>query len=90
MSTFQVGEVAIVAWNGNSRMNGRYVGEEVLVVSLEPHCRCSKCKCRIRTSDGNEYDCGFDQLRKKKPPEQLSSWDAIQEITRWHPNGATA
>jgi len=25
------------------------------------------------------------ELRKKKPPEELSSWDKIEELTNWNP-----
>lgn len=30
------------------------------------------------------------QLRKKQPPQKLSSWEDIQQIIKWHPNKVEA
>lgn len=35
--------------------------------------------------DGRKFTIGPEFLRKKKPPQELSTWEAVQKITGWNP-----
>jgi len=45
----------------------------------------------IRVSgDIRDYKCEVEHLRKKKPPEETSSWEEMQKLTQWNPTKVTA
>lgn len=39
----------------------------------------------IKLRDGRGVWCVPEALRLKKPPPEVSTWDAIEKLTRWNP-----
>ena len=80
MAKFKVGEVAII----QSKEFPSYNGNETRIITLyfdnndEQAYRCSMHP----TSFGGWNESA---LRKKKPPEELSTWEEVQEDTGWNP-----
>jgi len=82
MSKFKVGEIAIICSVDFPEYNGTET--EILGVF---HSGTS--------SNGVGYRCTIQKrgwsesaLRKKKPPEEKTTWEEIQEITNWNPSKA--
>jgi len=94
MSEFKVGEVAIVA-NVVNQILSCYIGTEVTIVGeLRPASRLSRLEGQmvhdIRTVDGVSAIARPCDLRKKRPPQETTDWQAIASITGWHPAGVPA
>lgn len=65
-----------------------YVGTECVVVQ-GPHfdpMADGFSACEIKTHDGGAYLIATYLLRKKRPPEQKTTWDRCV----WRPQGVTA
>lgn len=88
---FSAGEIAIfVARDGSPTNPGDmwikdYDGDDVyLCGSTGPG------QWEVRTRNGTYFKTYEYYLRKKKPPEQLGSWDELNRLTNWHPLMETA
>lgn len=93
MSEFKVGEVAILCYNGP------YNGVEV-VITGPLSTGVSRFSHFTREFHSNpsypisgDVPFGYAQaihLRKKRPPQELSSWARIHGLTHWHPESVPA
>lgn len=86
--SFQVGEIATLIWTEGSCRNGadRYIGSDVEIIELlhkEPTLLLPVYT--VMTSDGKPIHVTPPNLRKKRPPQETSSWTEIQKITKWNP-----
>ena len=92
MDTFQVGEVVEIIGASNP-CNFCYIGEEAIITgplcerqTLFGNGRCGPLfSYEIRTAGGYVANCVHRHLRKKRPPEELTSWDSVEKISGWRP-----
>jgi hypothetical protein len=94
---FEVGEVAI---HVSGITTSLYDGAECVVVMpigtyLCQHPETLKIRSVqdiyvVRFADGLEKGAHPNQLRKKRPPEELGSWDEVERMTKWRPAGVNA
>lgn len=91
MSEFRVGEIAIFQ---NAKWDSSYNGLEVVVRgSLQDRVTaCGRNGQNIRVlysyaveSETEIFHAEPHQLRKKRPPEETTSWDSVEKITGWKP-----
>ena len=91
MSKFKIGEIAVVFSPGDKI----HLSECVVTVGLQPRKWEGHGSMAGRDGVGLLYEIevqGEDwlvyphELIKKKPPEETTTWEAIQEITNWNPN----
>lgn len=98
MAKFSVGEVAI--GRGYIHESG-YNGMECEILECErEHIVFSPFAnngaefkivgYRLRWATGEIRYEATNHLRKKQSPQELSSWEKIQDITKWHPNKVEA
>lgn len=92
MSKFKVGEIVVITKAINTE-NQHLVGADAVILSeavsfsgrqayevmVDGHINHSITSLR------GEWSCYEYQLRKKKPPQETSTWEAVQEITNWNP-----
>jgi len=90
MSKFKVGEIAI---GQNFNVSLFLNGAEVEVIGLLMFRMANldgvikeHYGYKIKKQDGGISSVSPDKLRKKKPPQQKSTWEEIQEITNWSPD----
>lgn len=91
---FEIGEIAI---GQNFTRSPEYNGLELKVVDNygEHVCRggvngfpfgpIKLMGYGVEDGDGEIFYVPSNRLRKKKPPEELTSWDKIEEICGWSP-----
>lgn len=85
MSKFALGEIAIVAF-------GPAKNRECEVTEINPINNSGERQdYRIQINGfphpvfPTGWTCDEATLRKKKPPEEDASWEAVQELTNWNP-----
>jgi len=92
MSKFKVGDVVIFI--DSDRAHHNLIGEECEVLRLLDSSVSSYPTPQfyeISLRDKNRYiGCAENCLRKKKKPEETSSWEEIQKLTNWNPQKVTA
>ncbi len=88
---FEVGEIAIV------RNAGRYNGIEVTVVAglaWRPTKRLNgdieQAECYVVERFGELRAAAEYQLRKRRPPAELTTWENIERLTGWKPKKVSA
>lgn len=86
MDKFEVGEIAILQNCYNPERNGQEV-EIVDKASFRKTIENPQGELMHFTEhrNGANYYASLNQLRKKKPPEELSTWEEIQQLTNWTP-----
>lgn len=85
MAKFEVGEVAIIT--GAAHPFTHLIGCEVEITS-HPSIVSEYGVGYTGIANGrNPHPDYFEEaaLRKKKPPEELSSWEEVQKLTNWNP-----
>jgi len=92
MDEFEIGEIAEAlkisegVWKGCEIVSALYtycgeLGHDIMVKGEI---------CQNMASKNGEYFGGLQNLRKKKPPQQLGRWERIERKTGWNPNKVTA
>lgn len=79
MSKFKVDEVVII----QSKKRPSFNGQETIII--EPYFDYTNDRQAYRCSIQAERGWAESALRKKKPPQEPSTWEAVQEITNWSP-----
>lgn len=93
MAKFEVGEIAV---GHNFKISTHLNGEDLLIVGGYYSYKCDSLNgvpCtpylltgyKVKHPDGGTSVVKESNLRKKHPPQELSSWENIQEITGWNP-----
>lgn len=88
MAKFEIGEIAL-AYNDDT---GDVSECEIIAVpghSL-PIFPCGDYVINVPTNKSSTRPNGYWEaeekfLRKKKPPEELSTWEEVQKLTNWNP-----
>lgn len=91
---FEIGEVAILIADGNKKGSTKGCEVECEVISIEHEMVgllgyeiiIDGDICGSPFSRQGEWFVSTVSLRKKKPPEGLSSWEEIQKLTNWNPS----
>lgn len=90
MDKFEIGEVAVLKCLTKS---AHYNGRECEIVSAE-YEYCGEIgydaiipddPCHKKDSIKGEWFVQTEFLRKKQPPQELSTWEAVQKETGWNP-----
>jgi hypothetical protein len=81
-SEFSPGEIAILTCDGQA---GR-TGDEVEVLSRFFFIR----DYIVRGVNGKPVVCKPQHLRKKRPPQEPSSWSEVEKLCKWRPAGVRA
>ncbi|MDH5183398.1 MAG: hypothetical protein OEX12_05855 [Gammaproteobacteria bacterium] len=85
MSEFKVGEIVIdIKNNEEVEILGIALGKNV------PKEYYGAVPNRIYYQLSNDCFATEKYLRKKKPPEELSSWEQVQKTCHWSPNEVEA
>lgn len=81
---FEVGEIAVIREaipSAHIRPGlEKYCGEDVEIMTFFRHITAY----RVRHADGREFTCSEPALRKKRPPEEVGSWEKLRELG-WTP-----
>lgn len=88
MAKFSLGEIAIFVDGPNvGRFDHKYIGQEVEIVSIgyiSPHSGLF-FDYGAKAPNGNIGGVNEILLRKKRPPEQVSTWTEVHRLTGWQP-----
>jgi len=87
MSKFKVGEAVIILGSVYPTSEGEIisemyeyngkVGHDVIILDNV---------CQSADSVSGEWFSPEKMLRKKKPPQETTTWEEMQEITNWNPS----
>lgn len=91
MSKFKVGEVAVFI---SSKISPELVGFECEIVDIDVprHPDGKRFDYAVSFIGAPDHDIAGHwvvseyQLRKKKPPQEKTTWEEIQSITNWNPS----
>lgn len=90
MSKFKVGEVAIVV---NADYHKNHIGRECEIICVNPVTLSGAPRDYEISIKGirapaltNGWYTHESHLRKKKPPQETSTWEEVQEIVGWNPS----
>lgn len=97
MAKFTPGDLCVIV---DSHAHPENIGRECEFIDyLDESIVCgdvvSDCVINIPNAPTDTHPNGWwlansRHLRKKKPPETLGSWDAIEKITKWNPTKVKA
>lgn len=86
MNKFEIGEIAII---DNSVHKPEFVGMECEIISREIYgiAKGTEYAAYGYIVEINGETHGFVKacLRKKKPPQELSTWEEVEKLTHWNP-----
>lgn len=87
MDKFEVGEIVIFTPSSTCHSGLiKYTGEECTVdLPYGSHISGKYVYYGVIFSDGKEIWTAQHTLRKKKPPQELTTWESVQKITGWNP-----
>lgn len=82
MSEFKIGEVVTFVAPKHECMDGCYEfsGQDCTVIGFWD---CSHVE--VEFAGGHRVTALRRHLRKKRPPEDTTSWDSVAEVTGWQP-----
>ena len=85
MAKFKVGEIAVIV----DSVFHEFIGAECVILGPAENWDDADYIVGIN-ADTSKYNDGQwvtseKNLRKKKPPEELSTWEEVQAITNWNP-----
>ena len=87
---FKIGEIAIINCPDSIDHNHEV---EITSILMPAKTICNKCLTKansipaytVRNSNGVNGWAAPKHLRKKRPPEKLSTWEEVQKDTNWNP-----
>lgn len=85
MAKFEVGEVAILDVPRYPELTGLECTILKIGVENEDDYLIEVCGINPKQYGAESFTCYEHNLRKKRPPEELSTWEEIQKITDWNP-----
>lgn len=82
MSKFKVGEIVII----QSKSHPEYNGMETEIIEILAR-RVGGYRCTIEPEyTFMQNGWAESALRKRRPPQETSTWEEVQEITKWNPS----
>ena len=89
---FEVGEVVEIKCAGSKWREGTIVSTayEYIYPGYGHDVMVNGMKCGTEDSKSGEFFAPFKYLRKKRPPQELSTWENVQDITNWNPTKVEA